>query len=272
MRNALIITSICILFLLSLGIIRSRDSQIATDENQNKSSISAIIEDPLFPSKDSVNNNGVVSPIAVVKADTSSLGDEMLTPVNSEEIDESLNKIEAEVEETRKRIENQFAETEKINPENVFPKTSRARLNDKYNNIFPNKSFTTEAPKQNKQETTQTYDGEKPKLSISFAPGNVYFTPEEENRIKRLGAHLNQHKYINILITGHSDTKESNSSKLPNLSLARAEKVKSELEKLGIEENRIIVEGHDSKHPRKDNKSFDGRNTNRRAEVFFFVR
>ncbi len=76
---------------------------------------------------------------------------------------------------------------------------------------------------------------------------------------------LHDHPALHVEISGHTSA-EGNTDRNLDLSLRRAESVRSYLVKRGISADRLLVIGHGSDIPVGDNKTEEGRRKNRRIE------
>ncbi|WP_339925885.1 OmpA family protein [uncultured Cyclobacterium sp.] len=85
--------------------------------------------------------------------------------------------------------------------------------------------------------------------------------------LKKLHKFLLDHPKVKLLITGHTDN-VGKSSYNSELSLKRAESVKEFLKDLGIDSQRLEIEGRGASEPIKPNDSEENRAFNRRIEVF----
>jgi outer membrane protein OmpA-like peptidoglycan-associated protein len=103
----------------------------------------------------------------------------------------------------------------------------------------------------------------------------VYFAADKDKILERSFPMLEEiariiavRKDSKVRIDGYTDDRGPEEKNL-DLSKRRAESVKNFLIKLGVEENRLIAEGHGDSNPIADNKSPKGREENRRVEITF---
>lgn len=99
-----------------------------------------------------------------------------------------------------------------------------------------------------------------------FAFGSSDLTKTGKETIKEYSNELNRIGYEQIMVEGHTDSigKDDYNQKL---SEARAETVKKELEKNGIDGTKIKFVGYGKTRPIADNKTKEGRSQNRRVEI-----
>jgi outer membrane protein OmpA-like peptidoglycan-associated protein len=110
--------------------------------------------------------------------------------------------------------------------------------------------------------------------TVSFVFNDVLFDTNSTHLKDAFVEHLDSlatiiKKYENyrILIVGHTDNSGSERSNA-TLSQDRAEAVASYLESTGIDRDVITAEGRGSKEPLADNSNAEGRQRNRRVEIF----
>jgi len=82
--------------------------------------------------------------------------------------------------------------------------------------------------------------------------------------IEAAAEQLKENKGLSLTIDGHADTTGPESFNRP-LSLRRANSVKTQLEKRGINPGRVKTKGHGSRIPAATNTTYEGRQQNRRA-------
>ena len=80
---------------------------------------------------------------------------------------------------------------------------------------------------------------------------------------------LNRYPATRAEIVGHTDTSGRPASNMA-LSLKRAESTRDELVKRQVAADRLSVKGMGAAEPAADNKTREGRATNRRVELFLF--
>jgi len=101
---------------------------------------------------------------------------------------------------------------------------------------------------------------------VYFYPGSDLINPESSNQILGAVGIMNAYKYINVKLRGHTDSTGPADENL-TLSFKRSLNLKKQLVGLGIDTNRIQVEGLGSSEPISDNASEKGRNKNRRIDL-----
>lgn len=101
--------------------------------------------------------------------------------------------------------------------------------------------------------------------NIMFNLGSSSLIPTFEEKLVRFAFLLNKYNKTNLLITGYTDNIGDVNSNM-NLSLDRANAVKSKLLKEQVVETRMFTWGLGEKNPISSNDSEDGRKKNRRAE------
>ncbi len=102
--------------------------------------------------------------------------------------------------------------------------------------------------------------------NLFFDLGKASLKPESEPELKRILQVMNENKNLVIEISGHTDntgTDEINNK----LSLERANAVKDNLLKGGIDTSRIRTKGYGKTKPKADNATEEGRQINRRVEL-----
>jgi len=101
---------------------------------------------------------------------------------------------------------------------------------------------------------------------ISFFSGSDLLNPESSNQILGVAGIMNTYRDVNIKLRGHTDSSGVAEENL-TLSFKRSQNLKNQLVGLGIDANRIQVEGLGSSEPISDNASEKGRNKNRRIDL-----
>lgn len=107
-------------------------------------------------------------------------------------------------------------------------------------------------------------------FNIQFDFDKTDIRPEAARTLNDLGALLRKFPEIRIKIHGHTDSLGSDDYNL-DLSLRRAQSVRSYLVGLGVKGNRIECEGLGEHYPIDTNQTESGRFRNRRVEISFFV-
>ena len=110
---------------------------------------------------------------------------------------------------------------------------------------------------------------ETPKLvlrNIFFESGSSVLEPESLTEIKNILNLLESYPEITITIIGHTDNIGSDEDNL-SLSIDRSNAIKQSLIELGIDENRVKIDGKGESDPIADNTTDEGRALNRRTEL-----
>ena len=117
---------------------------------------------------------------------------------------------------------------------------------------------------------TQTNDN-RLKLDIpsdvSFDTGRSAIKPNFGPILNQFATSLNQNAVTTINIIGHTDSTGSDSVNNP-LSVDRAEAARDYLVSRGVARNRISTDGRGAREPIADNGSQQGRDKNRRVEIY----
>ena len=121
-------------------------------------------------------------------------------------------------------------------------------------------------------EARRTEDGILVDLrsSLLFSPDSAVVRPAVVDQIARLGDVLAKYPDDRIRIVGHTDATGS-AAHDEELSLRRAEAVRSILENRGVAPRQILVEGAGAANPIGDNATPEGRALNRRVELHIDV-
>lgn len=101
---------------------------------------------------------------------------------------------------------------------------------------------------------------------ILFDVNQTDLKPAAKVNLKNLATSLQNHPQTNVLIVGHTDSLGS-SAYNHDLSVRRAESVKSYLETVGIAQQRLSVQGKGDAEPIASNSTPEGRSKNRRVEI-----
>ena len=113
---------------------------------------------------------------------------------------------------------------------------------------------------------TKIKEGIRVKINnLFFATNKTYILPASAQAMEDLATFLSENEGVTIRITGHTDnvgTDEANQK----LSEGRANAVKKELIKRGIDPERLEAEGKGESEPVADNDTEEGRQLNRRVE------
>ncbi|USQ03634.1 OmpA family protein [Aquirufa antheringensis] len=102
--------------------------------------------------------------------------------------------------------------------------------------------------------------------NLFFDLGKATLKPESEPELKRILQVMKENMALVIEISGHTDN--TGSEEINNkLSLERANAVKENLLKGGIDQARIRTKGYGKSKPKADNATEEGRQINRRVEI-----
>ena len=117
---------------------------------------------------------------------------------------------------------------------------------------------------------TQTTDN-RLKLEIpsdvSFDTGRAAIKPNFGPVLNQFASSLNQNAVTTVTIIGHTDSTGSDSINNP-LSVDRAESARDYLVSRGVARNRIATDGRGAREPIADNNTQQGRDKNRRVEIY----
>ena len=101
---------------------------------------------------------------------------------------------------------------------------------------------------------------------IGFASNSIEILPDYQDEIQGIYQLLLQQEDLCLLLIGHTDS-TGNTDYNKDLSLKRATAVKAALAKLGINGERLTVDGKGPDQPIADNRTATGRELNRRVEL-----
>ena len=101
---------------------------------------------------------------------------------------------------------------------------------------------------------------------LLFETGSATLKPESEAQLKSVAQILQAYPNVKARVGGYTDN-SGNAAANMKLSEARAQNVRSELEKLGVESGRLDAKGYGAEHPVGDNSTADGRAANRRIAL-----
>ncbi len=106
-------------------------------------------------------------------------------------------------------------------------------------------------------------------LNINFDSAKATIRKDNLYIVEQIYKLMRDDKNVRFVIQGHTDS--SGEAKMnKKLSLARAREVKAELEKKGIESNRLKAQGFGEERPIADNDTDENRAKNRRVELIKF--
>ncbi|MEZ2338477.1 OmpA family protein [Mucilaginibacter sp. RCC_168] len=124
--------------------------------------------------------------------------------------------------------------------------------------------------KQTVPGATVTREGEG--ILVKFDSGILFDTdksdvkPAAQANLQKLATSLQNNPNTNILIVGHTDNTGSDSYNM-NLSVKRAESVKSYIVANNVSSSRLTTSGKGESEPIADNTTVEGRAQNRRVEI-----
>jgi K(+)-stimulated pyrophosphate-energized sodium pump len=101
---------------------------------------------------------------------------------------------------------------------------------------------------------------------LTFDTGKATLMDDSQEQLKNIAEILKAYPGVNIKLGGYTDNTGDAASNL-KLSRDRASSVRAELEKLGIDNDRLEAEGYGQEHPVASNDTEDGRAQNRRISV-----
>ncbi|MCX6268937.1 MAG: SUMF1/EgtB/PvdO family nonheme iron enzyme [Bacteroidetes bacterium] len=101
---------------------------------------------------------------------------------------------------------------------------------------------------------------------INFDIGKATVKAESFPVIEQITSYLKEHPQVRIMIEGHTDNTGKDASNM-TLSDKRAQSIKAEIIKLGIDAGRMETKGFGSSKPIADNKTAAGRTQNRRVTI-----
>ncbi|HEB9315041.1 TPA: fibronectin-binding outer membrane protein CadF [Campylobacter coli] len=104
-----------------------------------------------------------------------------------------------------------------------------------------------------------------------FGFDKVDINPVFEEKIKEIAQILDENARYDTILEGHTDNIGSRSYN-QKLSERRAESVAKELEKFGVDKDRIQTVGYGQDKPRSSNDTKEGRADNRRVDAKFILR
>ncbi|EBF5479165.1 fibronectin-binding outer membrane protein CadF [Campylobacter coli] len=117
---------------------------------------------------------------------------------------------------------------------------------------------------ENSCEKTISFEGH-------FGFDKVDINPAFEEKIKEIAQILDENARYDTILEGHTDNIGSRAYN-QKLSERRAESVAKELEKFGVDKDRIQTVGYGQDKPRSSNETKEGRADNRRVDAKFILR
>jgi outer membrane protein OmpA-like peptidoglycan-associated protein len=106
--------------------------------------------------------------------------------------------------------------------------------------------------------------------NVEYEAGKYEILPSSHNSLDDLSAILKEYPNVNVEIVGHTDASGQEAFNKV-LSLKRADMVKDYLVEKGIDSARITTKGMADSQPIAPNNTQEGRQKNRRIEVFFLT-
>jgi OOP family OmpA-OmpF porin len=101
-------------------------------------------------------------------------------------------------------------------------------------------------------------------LDVKFASGKADIQGDATTEIQKVADFMRKYPNVNVTIEGHTDSR-GNAAVNKSLSQKRADAVKAELVKLGVDAARLTAVGYGAERPIADNKTEAGRAQNRRV-------
>ncbi|HEY3045851.1 MAG TPA: OmpA family protein [Polaromonas sp.] len=102
---------------------------------------------------------------------------------------------------------------------------------------------------------------------VSFDVGRSAIKPNFAPVLNHFATSLNQNPVTTVTIIGHTDNTGSDAINNP-LSVDRADAARDYLVSRGVARTRIVTDGRGSREPLADNSTQQGRDKNRRVEIF----
>ena len=102
---------------------------------------------------------------------------------------------------------------------------------------------------------------------VSFDTGRSDIKPNFGPILNQFATSLNQNVVTNVTIIGHTDSTGSDAVNNP-LSIDRAEAARDYLVSRGVARTRIVTDGRGAREPIADNNTQQGRDKNRRVEIY----
>ena len=102
---------------------------------------------------------------------------------------------------------------------------------------------------------------------VSFDTGRAAIKPNFAPILNQFATSLNQNPVTTVTIIGHTDSTGSDSVNNP-LSVDRADSARDYLVSRGVARTRIVTDGRGAREPIADNNTQQGRDKNRRVEIY----
>ncbi|MES2919682.1 MAG: OmpA family protein [Pseudomonadota bacterium] len=101
-------------------------------------------------------------------------------------------------------------------------------------------------------------------MNVKFATGKADIEGDASAEIQKVADFMSKYPTVNVTIEGHTDSR-GNAAKNKALSQKRADAVKAEIVKLGVDAARLAAVGYGAERPVADNATEAGRAQNRRV-------
>ncbi|WP_407494514.1 OmpA family protein [Elizabethkingia anophelis] len=103
-------------------------------------------------------------------------------------------------------------------------------------------------------------------MYINYETDKASLKPDGNEAVKEIVKMLQRDKGLNLTINVYTDNTGNEDHNL-RLSERRAQNIKDEMVKLGVNKDRIISKGYGQQNPIADNSTKDGRALNTRVEI-----
>ncbi|GAB4002238.1 hypothetical protein GCM10028807_60460 [Spirosoma daeguense] len=134
--------------------------------------------------------------------------------------------------------------------------------------IQPGLNFASSSATVNASATPSDTPMSRPDSALRFTQGSYDLLPDSQTLLSQMATYLIQNNDINVRVMGHTD-KEGNETLNKNLSELRAKVVASFLERRGVADNRITIEGLGSSYPIAPSDTEENKAKNRRVVIKF---
>jgi len=101
---------------------------------------------------------------------------------------------------------------------------------------------------------------------LNFQTNSAVIRSDSRDQLRNVAVILKAYPAAHVKIGGYTDN-SGNAEANNQLSQARAESVRDELVKLGVDSSRVEAEGYGNEHPVADNNTAEGRARNRRVAI-----
>jgi len=106
--------------------------------------------------------------------------------------------------------------------------------------------------------------------SAHFGLAKAQLTIDAAEQLRPVVEFLHEHRDWGVFVEGHTDSIPINTAEFPSnkeLSISRADAIRVHLLTMGVEDERIVIEGYGDTRPLATNATVEGRRLNRRVEV-----